>query len=114
MIDNTLVAIVLFVAGFSMHSIFALGPILFLHIALTHADVTWDFGPLRRILVSPAHHCAHHEVGARQNYAGMFSFVDVIFGTYREGSGRQHGAGEPIPENLLAHLMWPLNELRRR
>ena len=114
LIDNTLVGMTLFIAGFSPQIIFAIGPILFLHIALTHADVSWDFGPLRKILVSPAQHRAHHEVKVAQNYAGMFSFIDVIFGTYGRSAGRQHGAGEPIPETLVGHLAWPLHELRRR
>lgn len=113
MIDNTLIGLVLYVAGFSVQIIFMIGPILFLHIALIHANVTWDFGPLRKVFVSPAHHRAHHEVGDFKNYAGMFSFIDVIFGTYARGAGRPHGSGEAIPESLLAHLMWPLRELRR-
>jgi sterol desaturase/sphingolipid hydroxylase (fatty acid hydroxylase superfamily) len=107
-IDNTLVGAVLFAAGFSTETVFAIGPILFLHIALTHADVDWDFGLFRKVLVSPAHHRAHHEIGAAQNYAGMFSFIDMLFGTYGETSGGSHGAGEPIPESLRAHLAWPL------
>jgi len=113
MVDNTLVGVVLFAAGFSPGVIFAIGPILFLHIALIHADVRWNFGPLRKILVSPAHHRAHHEIGAAQNYAGMFSFIDVVFGTYGITLGREHGSGEPIPESLSAHLMWPLRARRR-
>ncbi len=107
-IDNTLVGAFLFAAGFSTETVFAIGPILFLHIALTHANVDWDFGLLRKVLVSPAHHRAHHEIGAAQNYAGMFSFIDVLFGTFRKTSGGSHGAGEPIPESLRAHLAWPL------
>lgn len=107
-IDNTLVGSVLFAAGFSTEIIFAIGPILFCHIALTHANVGWDFGVLRKILVSPANHRAHHEIGASRNYAGMFSFIDVLFGTYEETSGGRHGSGEPIPESLRAHLAWPL------
>lgn len=113
-IDNTLVGATLFVAGFSVETIFAVGPVLFLHIALTHADVTWDFGSLRKIFVSPADHRAHHEVGAAHNYAGMFSFIDVVFGTYANGSEREHGVAVPIPESLLEHLTWPLRELRRQ
>ena len=57
-IDNTLVGVALFIAGFSAEIIFAVGPILFLHIALIHANVTWTFGPLRKIFVSPVHHRA--------------------------------------------------------
>lgn len=109
-IDNTLVGTVLFVAGFSAEMIFAIGPILFLHIALIHADVTWDFGALRRVFVSPVHHRAHHEVGPGKNFAGMFSCVDLMFGTYEEPTGAPHGAGEPIPESLVAHLAWPFHK----
>lgn len=114
MIDNTLVGATLFIAGFSVETIFAVGPILFLHIALTHANVTWDFGPLRKVFVSPAIHRAHHEIGAAQNYAGMFSFIDVVFGTYATGSQHQHGAGVSISDTLLGHLMWPFHELQRQ
>lgn len=113
MIDNTFVGVVLYVAGFSPQVIFAIGPILFLHIALIHANVTWDFGPLRKILVSPVHHRAHHEVHGEKNYAGMFSFLDVLFGTYAKGEGLPHGSGDSIPESLVAHLKWPFQALRR-
>ena len=110
-IDNTLVGVALFIAGFSAEIIFAVGPILFLHIALIHANVTWTFGPLRKIFVSPVHHRAHHEVGPGKNFAGMFSFVDALFGSYKEPTGAPHGSGEPIPESLLAHLAWPFHKL---
>ncbi len=113
MIDNTLVGMALFITGFSAEMIFATGPILFLHIALIHADVTWKFGPLRKVLVSPVHHRAHHEVGPGKNFAGMFSFLDTLFGTYEEPTGAPHGSGEAIPESLLAHLTWPFHERSR-
>lgn len=112
-IDNTWVGASLFVAGFSTETIFAIGPILFLHIALTHANVSWDFGPFKKVFVSPVHHRAHHEIGPGKNYAGMFSFIDVLFGTYEDTSGREHGAGEMIPETLLAHLAWPFQKFSR-
>jgi sterol desaturase/sphingolipid hydroxylase (fatty acid hydroxylase superfamily) len=112
LIDNTFVGATLFLAGFSPEIIFAIGPILFVHIALTHANVTWDFGPLRKIFVSPALHRGHHEIGDGKNYAGMFSFIDVLFATYAEPTGQSHGAGEAIPETLQAHLTWPFQTLR--
>ncbi len=114
LIDNTLVGVALLVAGFSTQVIFAFGPILFVHIALTHANVSWGFGPLRKVFVSPGHHRAHHEIGATHNYAGMFSFIDVLFGTYVEQTGQQHGSGETIPESLLEHLAWPFRRIRGR
>ena len=115
-IDNTLVGASLFVAGFSVETIFAVGPILFVHIALTHADVSWSFGPLRKVFVSPLQHRAHHEIGPGKNFAGMFSFIDLAFGTYVEPvgrAGRAHGPGEPIPETVSGHLAWPLRQLAR-
>ena len=114
LLDNTWVGVVLFLSGFSPQVIVSIGPILFVHIALTHANRGWDFGPLRRVLVSPAQHRAHHEIGADRNYAGMFSFIDVVFGTYEEGRGRPHGSGEAIPDRLFDHLFWPARKLRRR
>lgn len=111
MIDNTLVGLVLFCAGFAAEVIFSIGPILFLHIALIHADRDWDFGVLRRILVSPVHHRAHHEIGEGKNFAGMFAFIDLIFGTYAAPSGNSHGAGEEIPESLVDHLTWPFERI---
>jgi sterol desaturase/sphingolipid hydroxylase (fatty acid hydroxylase superfamily) len=110
MIDNTLVGIALFIAGFSAELIFAIGPILFLHIALIHASVTWKFGLLGKVFVSPVHHRAHHEVGTGKNFAGMFSFIDTLFGTNEEPTGAPHGAGEFIPESLLAHMAWPFQK----
>jgi len=109
-IDNTIVGMTLFVAGFSAQTIFAIGPILFIHIALTHANVTWNFGVLGKLFVSPVHHRAHHETGAGKNFAGMFSLIDIIFGTYAAPSGEPHGSGEPVPETLLGHLAWPFHK----
>jgi sterol desaturase/sphingolipid hydroxylase (fatty acid hydroxylase superfamily) len=106
-LDNTFVGGVLFAAGFSPGVIFAIGPVLFVHLALIHADRAWDFGPLRWIFVSPAHHRAHHERGATKNFAGMFSFLDHVFGTHAASTGAPHGTDESIPESVRAHLLWP-------
>ena len=51
-----------------------------------HANIPWAFkGPMAKILVSPAQHRWHHSIvekGYRANFAGMFSFFDIIFRTY--------------------------------
>jgi sterol desaturase/sphingolipid hydroxylase (fatty acid hydroxylase superfamily) len=39
-------------------------PVLVAYVVLStlpHANVPWDFGPLRRVLVSPAYHRLHHD-----------------------------------------------------
>ncbi len=51
-----------------------------------HADLPWTYGPLGRVLVSPAMHRWHHAADARffnTNYATVFSVFDQMFGTFR-------------------------------
>ena len=50
-----------------------------------HSNLRWTFGPLRYVLVSPVFHRWHHsdiEEAADKNFAGMFSFIDLVFGTF--------------------------------
>jgi sterol desaturase/sphingolipid hydroxylase (fatty acid hydroxylase superfamily) len=56
--------------------------------SLSHANLRWNFGPLKYLLVSPQFHRVHHAIGlghegARQgvNFAVMFSFWDKLFAT---------------------------------
>ena len=51
-----------------------------------HADLPWTFGPLGKILVSPAMHRWHHAADTaafNTNYATVFSAFDRAFGTFR-------------------------------
>lgn len=51
-----------------------------------HADLPWTFGPLGKILVSPAMHRWHHSadrVAFNTNYASVFALFDWMFGTWR-------------------------------
>ncbi len=52
-----------------------------------HADVPWTFDRVGKVLMSPAAHRLHHIRDERlmgSNYANTFSFIDVMFGTYRD------------------------------
>jgi sterol desaturase/sphingolipid hydroxylase (fatty acid hydroxylase superfamily) len=49
-----------------------------------HVKTNISFGPLDRLFVSPAFHRVHHSRDARhydKNFAGVFSALDVAFGT---------------------------------
>jgi sterol desaturase/sphingolipid hydroxylase (fatty acid hydroxylase superfamily) len=51
-----------------------------------HADLPWTFGPLGKIIVSPAMHRWHHALDRRAhdtNFATIFAVFDRLFGTYR-------------------------------
>ena len=69
--------------------------------------------PLRHVLVSPEFHHWHHssETAARdKNFAGLFSFYDVLFGSAYLPTG-QHpkafGVDHPMPSSYLALLAYP-------
>ena len=50
-----------------------------------HADFPWTYGPVGRVMVSPAMHRWHHArdvEGSGSNFATVFSVFDQWFGTY--------------------------------
>jgi len=70
---------------------------------LQHANVRWTFGPVGRVLVSPAYHRIHHSLEAqRVNLGVVLTVWDVLAGYARfPASGRAVEptglAGRPIP-----------------
>jgi sterol desaturase/sphingolipid hydroxylase (fatty acid hydroxylase superfamily) len=56
--------------------------------SLSHANLRWNFGPLKYIVVSPQFHRVHHAIGwghegvkSGVNFAVVFSFWDKLFAT---------------------------------
>jgi sterol desaturase/sphingolipid hydroxylase (fatty acid hydroxylase superfamily) len=70
---------------------------------LQHANVRWSFGPVGRVLVSPAYHRVHHSLEAqRVNLGVVLTVWDVLAGYANfpvRGEAVQHTglAGRPIP-----------------
>jgi sterol desaturase/sphingolipid hydroxylase (fatty acid hydroxylase superfamily) len=101
--------------GFSTEPL--IGFVLFqkVYTAFLHANVRITLGPLGRVLACPRFHRWHHDGDDRRgrNFAGLFSFLDVCFGTYAlpPGEPARFGTDEPVPEGYLAQLAYPL---RRR
>ncbi len=87
--------------------------------AMQHAQVSWRFGPLHRVFVSPSFHAYHHSVEARHanaNYAFVFSFWDYLFGTAvtePQPPARYGVAGLDMPEGVIAHLVHPFRLMWR-
>lgn len=78
-----------------------------------HMDLPWTYGPLGRVLVSPAMHRWHHirdADGAGANFATVFSVFDQAFGTYHVpgACAAPLGVRDPIGEGAWAQLIWPL------
>ncbi len=81
---------------------------------LQHANLRWTFGPLGRVIVSPAYHRLHH---ARENQAVNLGVVltiwDVLarcaaFPARRDAVGRTGLDGRPVPVEQDASAGSPL------
>ena len=108
----------LFVLGFDAKILAAYVPFLSFYAILLHANVRWDFGPVRYVLASPRFHQWHHTretEGLDTNFAGFFPFWDALFGTLylpRDREPQAFGlANETVPDGVLGQLAYPF---RRR
>jgi sterol desaturase/sphingolipid hydroxylase (fatty acid hydroxylase superfamily) len=95
-------------------------PLLSFDAVFLHANVSWDLGPLGLVNASPAFHRWHHAreaAGHGRNFAGLFPFIDAVFGTLYLPRGcrpEQFGiAGDPVPAGLIAQLRYPFSRTRR-
>jgi len=85
-----------------------------------HSNVRWRFGPLERLIATPAFHHWHHTNDSptllNQNYSPMLPWVDQLFGTLYLPADRQplrYGIGEPIDPSLAAQLIDPFLPRRK-
>ena len=100
--------------GFNGAALAAFVPFLTFYSLLLHANVSWSYGPLRYVIASPAFHRWHHTTereGLDKNFANMFPFIDLAFGTFYMPAGRQPQEfgilGDEVPNGLLAQLAYP-------
>lgn len=113
-IGNRLIQILpLYLLGFRGTALAAVVPFFTLYALLLHANVRWDFGPLRFVIASPAFHRWHHTRAAEgrdTNFAGLFPWIDLLFGTFHMPQGRQpteFGVDDDVPRTLLGQLAYP-------
>ncbi|MCX5662097.1 MAG: sterol desaturase family protein [Planctomycetota bacterium] len=112
-ISRVLAAVPLVSLGFHPKVLAGYAPFLTFYAVFLHANLRWDFGPLRAVLASPAFHRWHHsrEPEARdKNFAGFFPVWDVIFGTYHLPRGRwpvDLGVDDAVPAGIWRQLAFP-------
>jgi sterol desaturase/sphingolipid hydroxylase (fatty acid hydroxylase superfamily) len=82
-----------------------------------HLNAPVHFGPFWMLLVSPQLHRIHHSNRAEHldhNFANLFPFIDVIFGTaWKPKPGEYPPTGlmdGETPSDLAVALAWPLRE----
>ena len=104
--------------GFAPAAVASVVPLLTLMAILVHANVDWDWGPLRGVIASPRFHRWHHtdELSARdKNFAGLLPLWDILFATYYMPADKrpaQFGTSTPVPCGLLGQLVFPFRRER--
>lgn len=103
--------------GFAPVAVAALAPLLAFHGILIHANLRWDYGPLRRIVVSPAFHRWHHTgeaEGRNCNYGGLLVIWDRLFGTFYlpRRAPQKFGVDEDVPPGLIGQMLYPFRRQR--
>jgi hypothetical protein len=86
-----------------------------------HSNIKVCYGPLDYVFVSPLFHRWHHtdaKEGEGKNFAIMFSFIDVLFGSYRLPKGKEDSGSfgifqEEIANELWAQFIYPFKKLFR-
>ena len=99
--------------GFAPIAVAGVVPLLTFMAILVHANLDWDWGPLRSFLVSPRFHRWHHtseEEARDKNFAGLLPLWDILFGTYympRERRPTVFGTTTSVPEGFIGQLTFP-------
>jgi len=87
---------------------------------LNHANLSWDYGPLRYLLNNPKMHLWHHDYDGDErttvNFGIIFSCWDYLFGTAKVPPHPPAHIGfegvETMPDTFFEHAVWPV-DLRR-
>jgi sterol desaturase/sphingolipid hydroxylase (fatty acid hydroxylase superfamily) len=113
-ISRVLQLIPFFLLGFDPRVVAAAVPFLTFYAIFLHANLRWDFGPLRYVIASPRFHRWHHtseDDGLDRNFAGLFPWIDLLFGTFhmpRDREPQRFGLhDQPIPTTFVAQLAYP-------
>ena len=102
----------MFLVGFDPRVIAAVVPLLTFYAVFLHANVSWDFGPLRYFIATPRFHRWHHtseSEGLDKNFAGLFPWIDLLFGTFYmpDRQPQTFGVADPVPSGFVAQLAYP-------
>jgi sterol desaturase/sphingolipid hydroxylase (fatty acid hydroxylase superfamily) len=117
LVNNLAQATPVLLLGYNPYVTLSAAPALVVFLMLSHANVNWDFGPLRCVIVSPVFHRWHHSREREawdKNFANLFPVWDILFGTYYMPRGRypdNFGINEPMPDDWLGQVFEPFVRL---
>lgn len=99
--------------GFNPFATLSVTPFLTFYAIFIHANVDWTFGPLKYVIATPAFHRWHHSKdkdAMDKNFAGLFPFFDILFGTFYMPKGRapeNFGIHGEMPNHFVGQMLQP-------
>jgi sterol desaturase/sphingolipid hydroxylase (fatty acid hydroxylase superfamily) len=113
-VNKAAIVLPLLVLGFDRTVTLSIAPLLVFYAIFVHANLRWDFGPLRYVIATPVFHRWHHTSeaeGLDKNFAGLFPVIDLLFGTFYMPRGKQPTRfgvpGLAMPRDLFGQLTYP-------
>ncbi len=120
LVNKMLQASPLLLLGFNPLATLSVAPFTTFYAIFLHARVNWDLGPLRYIIASPVFHRWHHSrepEAIDKNFAGLFPFIDAIFGTLympKDRKPENFGVLGEFPQHFAGQMWVPFARLRRK
>lgn len=104
-----------YLLGFAEPAIFAYVAVVSVQATFIHANLRFEFGPLRWIIATPQFHHWHHAAdreGIDKNFAVHLPVIDRLFGTFHLPTGRwpkKYGLsdGTRLPEWFTLQFLYP-------
>ncbi|MEL7311890.1 MAG: sterol desaturase family protein [Pseudomonadota bacterium] len=116
--ERAMVMIPLYLLGADPAALNAYVVFAALQAILIHCNLSFSFGPLRYIFVTPQFHHWHHSSEAPAidtNYSAHLVLFDWLFGTYHMPDKHwpaEYGTTKKLPKSVWGQLMYPLTGLR--
>jgi len=113
LLGTVLVDVVALMAGFSPDIFLIMTPLDTLSSGWVHANLNWTLGPFKYVLATPVFHRWHHtREHDGKNFAGTFSFFDLMFGTFYMPKGalpQNYGIDDAaMPESFGRQVLYPI------
>lgn len=103
----------LLLLGFNPFVTLSTAPFFTFYAVFLHANVNWDFGPLRSVIATPVFHRWHHSKDREawdKNFAGLLPLWDILFGTYYMPKGKypeNFGIHDEMPQGFIGQMWRP-------
>lgn len=104
----------IYVLGFGEAPLFVYLVVVSAQATFIHANVRFDFGPLKWVVATPQFHHWHHAEDAEavdKNFAVHLPLLDAVFGTMHLPPRWPHAygiaQGERVPDGYVRQLLWP-------